>query len=562
MLGRWIKRGFTVSLDFLTFRRWELVQKQNEEEKQEKKRQDALKAGVVASTHKDKLRAQGVSEKEAELFAERGPKAVDIGEKLNAPTSPAEIKNDPNIQVLIENGLSRDVVDGSGAGSGLPGLPGGLGGGKDVKVINWEKESQLPGDYQLDHDLKQSEVTCNQNLMKSYGLRGLAKAEMMHLSLCPRVQVSCCTQQDQILFYRSYKLGGQARRIKHRYQKMNYIYGGVINALQKVNSAAVVLRYRLRKQQASNCGLLADKLVAYNIEGLAQKIFENIKRMEQFFKTSYSGFYCSLCDGENHKFINAKRSEVVFSAKFCHGLVSHSLPVLLLFHVEIQKYLKLVAKFLISCNHAGRYHVGRRIPKFLQFDVDERMEESLNDCKRDRNHRNWFTACKPVCQNFKLTEFTAAFQPNLDVMLKHTKFIHRKLIGFNTETEILPNAFAGVKTPKAKAQPGAAKPGAAPVAAPRALQLSLPSADQIFETLIGSVLDLVKFKTVFDHSGMNPHKHGTLETGDDELYAKELERQILAKDDRSIELTTRDKLAAGAPLKILSALLLFIIAAF
>lgn len=93
------------------------------------------------------------------------------------------------------------------------------------------------------------------------------------------------------------------------------------------------------------------------------KIKQNIKEMEDFFFDSYKGFYCSLCNYENHKYFNLEKNEVVFSEKYCRDIVEHTLPNLMFFHIHINKYLNLISKFLLSCDFKGDYQVDVPIPK-------------------------------------------------------------------------------------------------------------------------------------------------------------------------------------------------------
>ena len=54
----------------------------------------------------------------------------------------------------------------------------------------------------------------------------------------------------------------------------------------------------------SNCRLLAERITKFQIEDLKSAITKNINDMKEFFETTYKGFYCSLCDYDNHKFFD------------------------------------------------------------------------------------------------------------------------------------------------------------------------------------------------------------------------------------------------------------------
>jgi len=77
--------------------------------------------------------------------------------------------------------------------------------------------------------------------------------------------------------------------------------------------------------------------------------------MEEFFYSSFKGFYCSLCDYENHQFIDTHKSTITFSEKFCRDIVEHTLPTLMFFNVHLHKFNNMVSKFMLSCDIKGNY---------------------------------------------------------------------------------------------------------------------------------------------------------------------------------------------------------------
>lgn len=68
--------------------------------------------------------------------------------------------------------------------------------------------------------------------------------------------------------------------------------------MSKVRAVATELKADDSKW-ISNCKLLAEWVLSYEIEGVKQKINENLTKLKNFFKTTSDAFYCVLCDGEN-----------------------------------------------------------------------------------------------------------------------------------------------------------------------------------------------------------------------------------------------------------------------
>lgn len=116
----------------------------------------------------------------------------------------------------------------------------------------------------------------------------------------------------------------------------------------------------------------------------------NLKKMEDTLMDSYKGFYCTICDQENHKYFDLERREIIFSEKFCRDLIEGSLNSLLFFHIDIVKFANLVSKFLLSCDKKGDYEADIPIPDQVIFVEMERDVQILSKCREERNNMNWF----------------------------------------------------------------------------------------------------------------------------------------------------------------------------
>lgn len=208
---------------------------------------------------------------------------------------------------------------------------------------------------------------------------------------------------------------------------MTNAYHNVLSELKRVNTLAKEIVKTLEYKNIANCKVLGNRLLNYQISEIEKQVKKNFKAMEDFFYQSYKGFYCSICDYENHKFFKEDKSTVVFSEKFCRDIVEHSLPTLLFFHVHINKYANLVSKFLLSCDIKGNFSYDMKIPKDVIFVDDDLVKKNLVDCRTERNTHNWFVYCKNVCTNFKINTFDSYFEGNLDKIEKYAEFIQHQL---------------------------------------------------------------------------------------------------------------------------------------
>lgn len=45
---------------------------------------------------------------------------------------------------------------------------------------------------------------------------------------------------------------------------------------------------------------MAERILNFDIKGVKDALIENTKKMTDFLYDSYKGFYCSICNYENH----------------------------------------------------------------------------------------------------------------------------------------------------------------------------------------------------------------------------------------------------------------------
>ena len=70
-----------------------------------------------------------------------------------------------------------------------------------------------------------------------------------------------------------------------------------------VKFTAKKIETKLKFKKIANCKVIAQRIQSFEIDKLLPKIKQNLRKMEDFFYDSYKGFYCSICNYENHKFI-------------------------------------------------------------------------------------------------------------------------------------------------------------------------------------------------------------------------------------------------------------------
>lgn len=267
-------------------------------------------------------------------------------------------------------------------------------------------------------------TTCFRGLVETYSMEGLDKPEQISLKMCGNVRKTCCQVKDQETMFTNWIHGKEEENIEEHYARNARVYQELITQLVEVQKYAAQVKGVIVKK-VSNCKLLAERILNFEVSQVEKKIIENLENLKKFFILSYKGFYCTICNHDNHRFFKKEANTVIFSEKFCRDIVEQTLPSLLTFHVDVIKLLNLVTKFVTSCDMKGEYNLESTFPKDLVFGQSKEVVNSLRACRDNRNKKEWFSYCKEVCMNFQLVKFPKYFEPNVEEINKYNVFLKK-----------------------------------------------------------------------------------------------------------------------------------------
>lgn len=119
----------------------------------------------------------------------------------------------------------------------------------------------------------------------------------------------------------------------------------------------------------------------------------------------------------------------------CREVASNVTVPLMYLHHHLTKYLNIVAKYVKSCNSYGLFN-NRPVNPVNLFHSDYHYSHKLISCFKKRNLVDWFEACLPVCEEFKMGEYnTKFFTPRLKKVFKYTKFLQKELVRWDKQDE-------------------------------------------------------------------------------------------------------------------------------
>jgi hypothetical protein len=180
-----------------------------------------------------------------------------------------------------------------------------------------------------------------------------------------------------------------------------------------------------------------------------------------------------------------------FSERFCRDIIEHTLPVMLLFHVDIVKHVNLVTKFVSSCDFTGTYNLDAIPPSNYTFSVINDDMQDLQACRDNRNKREWFSYCKDICVEFKIASFPKFFQPNLHLVASYTTYLTKQLNTLTAAQSSRP-LFGALSTPNGNNK--------------RILQDNQNR--PIFKPSLSATVDLTKWRVEFLYVGVSLYVEG------------------------------------------------------
>ncbi len=109
------------------------------------------------------------------------------------------------------------------------------------------------------------------------------------------------------------------------------------------------------------------------------------------------------------------------------------------------RLVNLISKFLVSCDFKGEFNDGK-VPKEFVFKENMKISKNLKECKNNRNKIEWFNFCKPICENFKITEFNDYFSPNVEKIVNYIPYLEALINAYEKKKKSNPLFGIGGKT--------------------------------------------------------------------------------------------------------------------
>ena len=311
--------------------------------------------------------------------------------------------------------------------------------------------STVRASNELSKEMIKFKKQCNQGLIKGYGMKGLKFPKKMTMAMCPSVKKSCCRKEDQMTMYANWVHSKEKYELVMRFKSIVSEFGKTLKLVQQTMKLAKKINKKLSCKLLSNCKLLSKKILMFEMDQTGNDIMKAFRKMEKYMTTSYSSLYCAICDHKNHLLFDITDNAVYYSQNFCRSTVEHMLIPALYMNIHFKYVIKTVTRFVTSCDFKGMFTRDVPIPPKYLFNVDEKIEKHLLECRNSRNKPDWFVECEPLCSAVNLYEYSPLFVPEMKPLVDYNKFLFKRLKAINNEARLkVISAAGGTKKGKLK----------------------------------------------------------------------------------------------------------------
>ena len=262
------------------------------------------------------------------------------------------------------------------------------------------------------------ELTCNQEMMTSYGFEGRATPSKNLHKFCPSVSSNCCSEEDVDLSIKLWN-NDSMRKIEAYYETYLYSLKYILGFAYEVD----LLAEQFLDSERSSCKNAANEFKTLNINReIAKEIFKAFVESLEKMSEARRGFYCVLCDANTQSRLKDYwaitnifyQDRIYFNLEFCKELVDHTIRASYYEIFYLKRFAEL-STLLMSCQ------MGRKDLNQLEYDVPYWNSQQIKNCYYFKN-KYFFFFCENYCEKFHLTKANPNFDGNLTQLSKFVKF--------------------------------------------------------------------------------------------------------------------------------------------
>lgn len=255
-------------------------------------------------------------------------------------------------------------------------------------------------------------ISCNQEMMLSYGLTGYNTAQVSTHKYCPMITQNCCTPEDET---KSLQLwNNQLKYVIERYYEV-YLYS--IKYVLGFSQEVYLLAQEYTKSENQACKAASDDFIAMNFNvQITKDVYNSYVKATEKMGDLRRGFYCIMCDGKTQAklkdFWSASnlfyKDRIYFSQDFCKALVEETIRASYFTVYYLKRFADNMGK-LINCKTGNSTN--------LEYEIPFWTKQQVKNCYYFKN-KNFFFFCENYCESFHLTKAGSMLDGDLTQLRK------------------------------------------------------------------------------------------------------------------------------------------------
>lgn len=246
---------------------------------------------------------------------------------------------------------------------------------------------------------EQKAFQCNNEVLRSYMLKGRLHSTPDPMILCPDIKTNCCTKIDIQHIYHAVKDILPVRFVEYQ-SKIKMVFARMRKLQSHILAARPVINGNSKRRLF--CNRQAKKVYDFPFEDLYRKLTEELELVGDDNLEHYQKFFCVLCDGENHSFMDltTKTPYLKMDLDYCEEFVTKRKELLRILNVELVRYL-VALQHMVDCTH---YVTSYNLDFFNQAKL--LLAVQMNDCLEFLGTRKFLNKCEKVCEKIHFSKIT------------------------------------------------------------------------------------------------------------------------------------------------------------
>jgi len=259
---------------------------------------------------------------------------------------------------------------------------------------------------------------CKKDLLTYYHLRGIATGECRNV-ICPLITTNCCSELDQMKVHKYFETV-YVKDINTYHDNAQKAYEGLADVFKKseFNFSKPYEAYKTMFEVAPETDKALQELVKTlkvvetdELEKLFKNSIEESKKTSKHIKNLRTGFLCSMCDAEAHKYIDYDSGAVTYSREFCEQLGPKGKHVMSFLDIKYGKFIN----HIIALDDFYYLLTGQKTITHKRYNKETKASiASVAKCKAGGDSK----ACDDYCKEFKLNTFSEVFDGDIQPFLE------------------------------------------------------------------------------------------------------------------------------------------------